>query len=711
MYRATRSATAVTGVRDRVLGDPRVPGGTAVRRVTHTPREVPAWQPTRFTSPYCVLSAAGLQDDYYTSCLSWGRSTIGLALREYLVVFHPRQTHQMSWHACFSRSSEAAEADPGSSAPRVKQPSAVAITRFNDAACFLGLADGAVELYEGREGTQTLCSALAFDMPSPPLERLRGFLHGGSMDANGTPQASSASASAPAGPSGASATALHRLEQLLVEKASSVSAVGCLTTSALHPWLAVAGTASRGLLAVDARQRAPCLHFGDLSDDLLLSGRVPTWSSSSSSSSLSGGGGVGSQHTRLEPTAAGPPLSTAQRLKSVATFLRSRDRLASVAWNAAGSLVATGGGDGVVAVWSVSNTRAPLHTILIEPHSTVKALAFHPARPYELVVGTEAGPSGVRVYNVSSAAPALCWSTPTRSQTTQALYSPDGEYILTSHGAAEDTGEPNAPRLSRTTPYASSEQLSSPSPSSSSAPVAAVAAAPLPPLADGMGVDREYASIEELHGLSYSSTQPQSSQWALGGPLHVVKPWRAEGGLQDAPFPPWYATAGYPRGHGRDTADAESAVDSGRGPERAAAIPPFSLVVWKRGSKQREDYLRDAVLGEQERPRGGGDSTDGNSSSSSSSPNARPQPLLVQSVFPGHRSRPLCLCTPFPQSASVGSAASVAAGRDGTVRFWQIFGRASAGLRRDGERTSATLSAAASTDAFEEGEWDTTPLR
>lgn len=354
-----------------------------------------SWLPTRLTSPYCVLSAAGVQEDFYTTCLSWGVDQMALALSKKLVMFHPLHPLQTSSMVEIS-GRPCGESIDSSGSPDMdrntlfseRHCTCVAVPCFNDNACFLGLSNGELELYSAR-GDGTLDLTTTFDMPNPPTAYLEGLMKCRA---------------------GSRSRAVRAMDQLK----SSVSSIGSIATSCIHPWLAAAGTAARGLLTLDARQQLPAQRFGSEASFELE--RQETWHE------------AGAAVNTL-------PGSPASRMKKVASFLLHNDRLCSVAWNSNGSLIATGSGSGVVLIWSLCAPQRPLHSFLVDHDCSVKALSFHPTNPYELVVGAKAGSAGIRTYDISSSEPVISGIGCTTATVLQALYAPDGNCLVTSHGA------------------------------------------------------------------------------------------------------------------------------------------------------------------------------------------------------------------------------------------------------------------------------------
>lgn len=367
--------------------------------VTERYHDPPAlWQPSRLTSPYRVLSAAGVQNDYYTSCLSWGKERIALTLRHDLHLFHPSHARQQSAVAHLSD-----PATPGSFSQSTR-PTAVAVSRSDDAQCFVGLADGSLHLYNCTP-SGCLRSSHQVSMPASPLHELTTWLQRPvSRDTYHSPVPGNAAET-----SAGTSEAVTKAAKALSTSAATLSSVTCLSTTSAHPWLAAACTSGGGLCIVDARQEQPCTFFG--------------------------------QREGL-PSAEGSP---SQRLQAAAQYLQQQDRLCSTAWNSNGSLIATGGGDGVVQVWSANQPHLPVHTLKVQPGATLKALAFHPTEPYEVLVGGEGGNGGLRVYDVATAHPILRWVAHTSAQTTQALYAPDGRHILTAQGARVEAAAVSQP--------------------------------------------------------------------------------------------------------------------------------------------------------------------------------------------------------------------------------------------------------------------------
>ncbi|CAJ1993576.1 WD domain G-beta repeat [Leishmania donovani] len=631
-----------------------------------------SWLPTRLTSSYCVLSAAGLQEDFYTSCLSWGTNQMALALQEDLVLFHPSHPRQASSTARISTPPALREAGSntgtGSSAafsgPR--RATAVAMTRFQETSCFLGMSNGAVELYEGR-GDGTLQRTVAFAMPPPPTGYLSSLVLG-SDDCGG--------AASPASPTSRAARALCLLR-------SSVSSISCVGTSSRHPWLGSAATAARGLITVDARQVQPAIRFGTDAELCLDEGALRSSSVTASDSSAASGG-----------------LSKLQR---AASFLRRHDRLCSVSWNATGSLVATGSGSGIVKVWSLSAPQRPLHTFLVDQDCSVKALCFHPGSPYVLLVGASAGAAGLRTYDLSGAEPALISTGATAAPVTQALYDPEGNYAVTGAGVPL-----------------------SPVSSSLSQPQYPVLAAHTELGATGAGIGSGFHE----HGAGWhrsSSTRPSAASsnsaiGASGGATLLHDSWDE----MEMPASPLSATL--------DTAAGLAgafASESNGSSAAAHSAPPNALVVWRCGTRRRENYLREALLQRSDRRRdsaGGRDdfARHGDDASDDDSEDVAQEDCLARGglrdstvvaddghssdigyprsewmpmyALPGHRARPLLICAPFPQSPFAGCYASIAGGEDGTIRFWRFFETTSDATHWQHRRQAQQQSAATQED-------------
>ncbi|KAG5490078.1 hypothetical protein JKF63_00197 [Porcisia hertigi] len=608
-----------------------------------------SWLPTRLTSSYCVLSAAGLQEDFYTSCLSWGTNQMALALQEDLVLFHPSHPRQASSTARISTppgTREDGDSSSGAAAasafPGPRRATAVAMTRCQEMSCFLGMSNGAVELYEGR-GDGTLQRTVAFAMPPPPTGYLNPLVFG--SDNNGVASAISSTSRA--------ARALSLLS-------SSVSSISCVSTSSRHPWLGSAATAARGLVTLDSRQVQPAIRFGtgaELSQD--------ECARSSSPAAAYGGPSSGS--------------GDFSKLRRAATFLRQHDRLCSVSWNATGSLVATGSGSGIVKVWSLSAPQRPLHTFVVDPDCSVKALCFHPGNPYVLLVGASAGAAGLRTYVLSGAEPVLTITGATAAPVTQALYDPEGNYAVTGAGV------PLLP--------ASSSSWSLPYP-------ALAAHGELGSTGGGPG-SGFYDNGPARHRSSFS--RPNAT--TAGSALSLHDTW----GEEEVSTSRVSDALDLPAGVAGVAASSEtSSTVVGH------STPPNALVVWRCGTKRREKFLREALLecGNQRCDSIGGrgsfvshcgdkdddgasddddganvlqvdcrdrdglrDSTviaDGGSRRRSDSGYLRSE-WMPMYALPGHRARPLLICAPFPQSSFAGCYASIAGGEDGTIRFWRFF--------------------------------------
>ncbi|RNF03880.1 uncharacterized protein Tco025E_08066 [Trypanosoma conorhini] len=494
-------------------------------------RRDPLWQATRLTSPYCVLMANGVQDDFYTSCLSWGRENVVLALRDEVLLFQPSRSPvrpavlNLKERGC-------------GLASRV---TSVAVSRFSDNSCFLGELDGSVGVYAS-PGDGPLVRTSNFAKPPSPLEN--------------TPLAGEAAMSATA-------------------------SVRCLATTDVHPWLVAAGTAAQGLFILDSRCPTPAAQI--MGCDTLFS---------------------------LDRKRAKPPLTP----EDLVSLLASAEGICGVSWNASGSLVATGGSGGVVNIWSLSHTRAPVQQIrLPNAHTTVKAVAFHPTLPYEVAVGGGRNDGMLRLYDVSSSVPQLAWCVSTGCQVTQALYSPDGAFVISAQGdrhakptaamnAVDGDAQPLAPRT-------------------------------LHPAGDAGDVRRggmnplERLTVEFERGMTRSG--------------------RAQEGSQE-PTPNY----------------GEAAITGTCDSRRSGDSPAFALVMWRRGTQHRDSM----PLGfASSRPTAHSRSRPMQESAQSA------LPLFSMYVMTGHRSRPLQLTAPFSNTLDRGSVVSLAGGVDNTIRFWKCF--------------------------------------
>ncbi|KAG8346997.1 WD domain [Trypanosoma vivax] len=310
------------------------------------------WQPTRLTSPYRVLSTVGVRDDFYSSCLSWGKENVALALQDKVLLFgssSPIDKMAVLKVSTHHRSS-------------FSTVTSVAVCRSTDSSCVVGRLNGSVGLYESRgDGSLTLCSSFA--MPRPPLED--------------TPLSS-------------------------MDAMTATASVRCMSTTDAHPWLSAVGTAALGVFILDSRCRSYVAHMGG-----------------GGLSVLSGG----HSNASLSP-------------RDAVSLLSSPNGVCGVTWNASGSLIATGCSGGAVNIWSLSNTEAPVqHMQLPGAHTSVKAITFHPTDPYELLLGGGTDDGCLRICDVSSSEPHHKWFAPTGCQVTQALYSPDGAFVVSSQGS------------------------------------------------------------------------------------------------------------------------------------------------------------------------------------------------------------------------------------------------------------------------------------
>ncbi|PBJ80192.1 hypothetical protein BCY84_01775 [Trypanosoma cruzi cruzi] len=490
------------------------------------PRHDPLWQPTRLTSPYCVLSANGVQDDFYTSCLSWGKGNIALALRDEVLLFQPsRPLVRLAVLNVQER--------PRSINSRV---TSVAVSRFSDSSCFMGELDGSVGVYASR-GDGRLSQTSVFSKPPPPLEN--------------TPLAGEAAMTATA-------------------------SVRCLATTDVHPWLVAAGTAAQGLFIFDSRCEKPSAQMVEC--DTFIA---------------------------LDSKRARKPLSP----EDCVSLLSSAEGICGVSWNVSGSLVATGGSGGVVNIWSLSQTRAPVQQIkLPNAHTTVKAIAFNPTLPYELAVGGGTNDGMLRLYDVSSSVSYLAWCVSTGCQVTQALYSPDGAFIISAQGLrhAKSTADGRAHSTALRMPYSNGA---------------------------GVGVHRD--SMDALERLT--------EEFERG----MTRNGRTQEELQE-PVP----------------SHSETAINWAGDTPRTDDSPAFSLVMWRRGTQHRHSVpLGFSNTKHRDRPR----------SQYIQESERTPLPLFSMYMMTGHRSRPLHLAAPFSSTADRGSVASFAGGVDNTIRFWKCF--------------------------------------
>ncbi|CCW66962.1 unnamed protein product [Phytomonas sp. Hart1] len=596
------------------------------------------WIPTRLSSPSCVLSAYDFQDDFYINTLSWGRERIALALRQDLLFFHPASPRQKSATTCVSDmdSMKGNDHNDESGSPSnfsSRQPTAVAVTRYNDETCFLGLSGGGLELFQCTEHGD-LVRTNVFTMPPSPYETLTAGLGEHLFPSKSTP-------SLPKG------LLLSRASKALSLSMSSVSSISGVATSATHPWLGVVATAGGELLSVDARSTKPCMVFGGnshISRTLSATSEAPFhFSHARCSYSLCGDPDDPNAREASpfsptdDPSSCGNAL---KRVKWVSDYLKQHDRLCSVALNGNGSLIATGSDMGIVKLWSLQNPRSPVQVISSDNQRTIKALSFHPHNPYELLIGGCAGNSGLRVYNVLTTDPQLMWSANIAAQTTQAQYSPDGGYILTAHGISA-----NLSTMSEMMTEGTSDQGETPS-----------------------TVVHRYRGPQLRYNFADDSMDEDSE--VCDG--NTGKPGGGGGGIG------WTGTT--PR----------TVVVT-----RQETPPSYSLVVWRKPKRDSIRFRPYDLLSQSERvfrrtssPR----SQHHRHFRSCRKPAATTLALHLQYTMAGHRARPLLAC-PFLRSSYDGYVASVAGGVDSNIRFWRVFQKTSCagGLYGSMEDTSSSL--------------------
>ncbi|EAN78066.1 WD domain, G-beta repeat, putative [Trypanosoma equiperdum] len=517
----------------------------------------PLWQPTRLTSPYCILCANGLRDDFYTSCMSWGRESVALSLGEKVLLFKSSSPRESAVSLNLS----------GEACGYSESISSVAVSQFSDSHCFLGGVNGAVGLYESHGGGELSLSS-SFEMPPP--------LFGGDL-------ASEAAFS------------------------GATTSIRCLSTTNVHPWVVAAGTAAHGLFVLDSRFTTPAARM--CGSDL--------WNS------------VDCRHSQR-------PLYPSEAI----SLLSSLNGICGVSWNSSGSLVATGESGGLVNIWSLSNTRSPVQRIrLPSAHTTVKAVAFHPTNPYELVLGGAADDGCVRVYDVSSATPHYKWGVSTGCQVTQALYSPDGSFIVSAHGA----------RLKASV---------------------AIDAASAQSHATRAGVSR---------------TDSGGGGWGAGDELQWLteKFERAMKCSENAAESSIDTCLGFNRASSSGLNEAKPLLSE---------APPFSLVMWRKGTQHQGTTPMSFTHG-----------SGIHHQCAAGSPSRRCEPLPLVSMYTmmGHRSRPLQLAVPFSQTADQGCIASIAGGADCTIRFWKCFYSRSE-MVNWGQRVCASLRTAITEEDVEE---------
>lgn len=389
------------------LNDPRS-AGRLERAVLCREKSADEWCPTKLSSPYKVLTADVLQNDFYSNCLSWGMESVAIGLLSEVLVLQKETTCFMSSVADLLKADAAygirGEApSPSSKGPR---PCAVSVTRYSESDVFMGLSNGKACLLHGCADGGFVCTR-EFDCPECPLAETVMFR------SRGRDMLSCGSA-AKRFPAGLCKEDAHRYADMMGKYESAVRSVSCSATCASLPHEIVVGTASSGLFLLDTRSCRVALKFGSQGD---LHPSVSCLSSVRTMDTSAGGSGR-------------------DAISNVSTSVLGVERLCSVSWSANGSYVSTGGSNGVAKIWSLSAPREPLQQIKMDDHSAVKAVAFHPQNPYEVVLGGSAGVCGLRAYDISSAAPTLRYAGQTDTPITQLLHSPDGGHVVSAHGSA-----------------------------------------------------------------------------------------------------------------------------------------------------------------------------------------------------------------------------------------------------------------------------------
>ncbi|TKR95485.1 hypothetical protein L596_009650 [Steinernema carpocapsae] len=119
----------------------------------------------------------------------------------------------------------------------------------------------------------------------------------------------------------------------------------------------------------------------------------------------------------------------------ISTFVTHEQEVCGLDWDADGTRLASGGGDGLVCVWDAnamsSNTTRPIYR-LTDHTSTVKAVKFCPFKANILVTGGGAQDRTVKAWSAANGN--LLRSTDAGSQVTGILFNTDFQEMTTSHG-------------------------------------------------------------------------------------------------------------------------------------------------------------------------------------------------------------------------------------------------------------------------------------
>lgn len=617
------------------LRDPRA--GRWLDRPLEDNHEGGDWLPTKWTSPYKVLTAGVLQNDFYANNVSWGKESIAIGLLSEVLVLKRGKTCFISSvddvvsssdtpcgrldggvsDAASSESHSSSGTSPPGGSPRPGDPSSglrpttVSVMREEEAEVFLGLSNGMACLLRGRPDG-SFCRQQSFDMPPTSLTSFMPR----TMNMNTIPRYGSGESNMARVPANlvdgrqlGLSDEMRRYRELLAQHADGLTSVGCSATCGAQPHEVVVGTSCHGLLLLDKRCRTPSLAMSFSSATRLGSGGVSRISDMYSP----GNGGCGLNAGNMPDGVvldAGPPCF----LRSPGATLLQNERLCSVTWSANGSFVAAGGADGVVTIWALSAPREPLHRVVVDAQCAAKAVTFHPYNPYELALGSSAGEHGIRVYDISSPSPRLTYAGRMPVPMTQVVYSPDGGHLVSSHGSTRA-----AVSRRHLDQYLTS---SSPSPSGS----AHTRLGPYPS-----------DSFPSRHRDPYG-----------GGPTRHVDYRETDNG----------------RGTGTGT----------------GGVTPtsFCLTVWRKG-RLRPHPLSDLLSSsspDSTRPAALSPSHLQGGSLSASHPHETSGghlPLLPVHVLTGHKDRPLYLSAPYVGSSQDGHLASASGGRDKSLRFWKVF--------------------------------------
>lgn len=350
-----------------------------------------------------VLGASGFHNDFYANCLSWGYNTRVLGFRSCLLSLVNDDVQMCTSLGYFFDEFGALKADGEASSmskdvvrnpDKAFSPTALSVLRSSDELIFSGTSNGCGCLVEIRPEGTFACRQV-FDVRRSPL-----------FDFFAAPHTHFKKSSR-----FRSSASLSLLSAVTEEYSSTVTSMCGSSTSSAMPHAVVTATATGELIVLDSRCQKPVMTLRNEN------------------------GGNCDILEAVNNTIEGDGENLNESVSTIASALVSRERLCAVSWNASGSFVATGSGDGCVAVWSLGFPKRPLHRFQIDSGCAVKAVKFHPRDPYELAIGCSAGKTSVRVCALSSLRPRCVYAASSPLPVIQVDYSPDGSHLVTSHGS------------------------------------------------------------------------------------------------------------------------------------------------------------------------------------------------------------------------------------------------------------------------------------